>query len=254
VNPGTWLRSRAGWIRVLAVLVYAVAMGYAETAAVIYIRLVLGGVDPLRRIGQPPPAELGVTEVGREIATIVMLATVAIMAGRGWAGRWGAFVLAFGVWDITYYAFFALLTGWPVGLLEWDILFLIPLPWWGPVIAPMMIAAAMAISGVVFMLREAVGDPPRLDWRWSVVGVLGALLCLYVFMLDAIGVAGGGLEALRTVRPTVFHWPLFLAGYLPLAAGFLGTALVRRAGPPGPAANRSQSAAWRTSAGSEMGG
>ena len=26
--------------------------------------------------------------------------------------------------------------GWPETVLDWDILFLLPLPWWGPVIAP----------------------------------------------------------------------------------------------------------------------
>lgn len=224
-------RARAGWARVLAVAAYAAAMGYVEAAAVIYIRLLVGGVDPVARAHTPPPIPLGVAEVGREAATIVMLAAVALLAGRGWAGRWGAFVLAFGVWDITYYGFLAALVGWPASVWDWDVLFLIPLPWWGPVLAPASIAAAMSVSGALLLLREARGEVAQVP-RWAAaVGALGAALCLYVFMADALAalLAGGDVRALR---PTTFPWSLFLLGYVPLAAGLLGVALA-----PAPAAS-----------------
>jgi len=32
-------------------------------------------------------------------------------------------------------------------LLDWDILFLLPLPWWGPVLAPVLIALLMIVWG-----------------------------------------------------------------------------------------------------------
>ena len=223
------LATRAGWTRVLVVTVYAAAMGYVEAAAVVYIRLIVGGVDPMSRVRTPPPIPLGPAEVGREAATIVMLATVALLAGRRWSGRWGAFVLAFGVWDITYYLFLALLVGWPRSVLDWDILFLIPLPWWGPVLAPTLIAAAMCLSGAVLLLREARGDRPTFPRAAASAGVLGALLCLYVFMAEAVAALAGSGADVRTLRPTTFPWPLFLLGYVPLAWGFLGVALAPNA-------------------------
>lgn len=223
---GDWRAAGRGWGRVLAVAAYAAAMGYVEAAAVIYLRLLVGGVDPLQRLGAPPPPiPLGVAEVGREAATIVMLAAVALLAGRGWAGRWGAFILAFGVWDLTYYLFFAALVGWPATILDWDILFLIPLPWWGPVLAPVAIAAAMTASGALLLRREACGERPRFARGAALALALGALICLYAFMADALALLRAGEPDLRAVRPGDFPWALFLIGYLPLAGGFLGLAL-----------------------------
>ena len=158
-----------------------------------------------------------------------MLLTFGALAGGRWAGRWGAFVLAFGVWDLTYYLFVALLVGWPASPLDWDVLFLIPLTWWGPVLAPSLIAAAMTLSGALLLLRESAADSPPLVTPLVALGVVGASLCLYVFMADALAALAAG-ESLRPVRPTTFNWPLFLLGYAPLAASFLGSALA----PPRP--------------------
>jgi hypothetical protein len=62
--------------------------------------------------------------------------------------------LAFGVWDIFYYVFLKVLTGWPHSLMDWDILFLLPLPWWGPVIAPVSIAVLMILWGTAASQAE----------------------------------------------------------------------------------------------------
>jgi hypothetical protein len=236
-HADTWLRARAGWTRALAVALFATAMGYAEAATVIYIRLLHGGVDPMTRVRTEPPIPLGGAEWGREAATIAMLAAAAALAGRGWAGRWGAFLLAFGLWDLTYYAFFALLVGWPTSPLDWDILFLIPLPWWGPVLTPALIAASMVASGTLCLLREAAGDSPSLSVPMVLLVVVGAALCLYAFMADALAVAAGGVEALRGLRPTAFGWAPFALGYLILTAGFLGLALAPARGPRAPQAS-----------------
>ena len=62
-------------------------------------------------------------------------------------GRVGAFALAMGVWDIFYYVFLWVFTGWPASIVDPDVLFLIPLPWWGPVISPTLIAAKGTENG-----------------------------------------------------------------------------------------------------------
>ena len=232
-----WLRESDGWRRVGAVAVYAAAMGYFEAAAIIYLRVLHGGVDPVTRVPTQPPISLVTAEVGREAATMVMLAAVGLLAGRGWAGRWGAFLLAFGLWDLTYYLFLAALAGWPASPLDWDVLFLIPLPWWGPVLAPALIAAAMAASGALLVLRESVGDAPALVGRLVALGVVGAAVCLCVFMADALAAVAGGEPALGALQPTGFNWALFLVGYVALAWGLLGVAVAPSAasGPTQPA-------------------
>jgi hypothetical protein len=204
---------------------YAAAMGYAEAAAVMYIRLLYGGVDPTARPPSSPAVSLTGAEVAREAATLVMLASVGWLAGRGWVGRAGAFLLAFGLWDLVYYPSFAVLAGWPTSALDWDVLFLIPLPWWGPVLAPALIAALMALSGAVLLLREASGDAPALDRRAIGIGAVGAVVCLYTFMANAIANVLIGEPAPRGPGPDAFNWLLFGVGYAALARGLLGGAL-----------------------------
>ena len=74
----------------------------------------------------------------REAATLVMLLAVGMLAGADVAPRLGYTAIAFGVWDIFYYVFLRVIGGWPRSLFDWDILFLLPLPWWGPVLAPVL--------------------------------------------------------------------------------------------------------------------
>jgi hypothetical protein len=83
----------------------------------------------------------------------------------------------------------------------------------------------MILSGSVLLLREVAGARIAFDGRYAALGVAGGLVCLYVFMTDALAALGGGPDALRTLQPTAFPWPLFLLGYAALAAGFLGSAL-----------------------------
>jgi hypothetical protein len=40
------------------------------------------------------------------------------------------------------------------------------------------------------------------------------MLCLFVFMSDAIGVASKGPEAIRKALPTQFNWQLFALAWL----------------------------------------
>src|SRR5215471_13766120 len=123
------------WLRVVNATAYAVAMAYLESAIVVYLRRLYypHGFDfPLVIIDIPTL----LLELGREAATIVMLATVGIAAGRTKVGKGAYFLLLFGVWDICYYIWLKAFVEWPSSLLTWDVLFLIPVPWVGPVLAP----------------------------------------------------------------------------------------------------------------------
>lgn len=216
---------RAAAARWLVVAAYAVAMAYVESAAVLYLRTIYGGIDPVgpRRTVFDPLPDFGWIEIGREVATMVMLAGVAWLAGRGTAGKIGAFAVAMGVWDIFYYVFLWLFAGWPASLLAPDILFLIPLPWWGPVLSPMLLAAIMVVAGGAAMARD-LGDGLPLPGRGVWLLVLGGVgLCLLAFMFEALGVLfTSGLAAAFEVRGGPFPWPLYLAG-----VGLASVGLVR---------------------------
>ena len=192
-----------------AVVVYAIAMALLEAAVVTYLRTLIGRVDPYHPVPLPVPAWLMRIELAREAATLVMLATVAWLAGRDRRSRLGYFLIAFGVWDLFYYVFLVPMTGWPRSPLDWDILFLIPLPWWGPVIAPASIAALM-VAGGTLASQFARGGRPVWPRAWPLAaGMAGVALALYAFMADALHAPHWNAQALASLLPTRFDWGIF---------------------------------------------
>ena len=147
----------SGRARLLALVLFAAAMGWLEGVVVVYIRGLFGmghGVpipppgDVVERFGQMP--WLLPTEQGREVATIVMLATVAWLGAPTTRARLGAFLMIFGIWDIVYYLALYAMLRWPPSLATMDVLFLIPPgPWWNqPVWLPVAISAVMIVAGL----------------------------------------------------------------------------------------------------------
>lgn len=201
------MKEKHRWI---AVIIYATAMALVESAVVAYLRALFNVADPYQPNVVAVPAWVIRTEIVREAATMVLLAMVGWLAGRTRRSRFGYFLIVFGCWDILYYVFLVPLTGWPRSVLDWDILFLIPLPWWGPVLAPILIATLMVAAGTLMSQFEQEQQSPwpgRWSWRLCLAG---AVVALYVFMADAIRVAGEGYEAIQTMRPIWFNWPLFI--------------------------------------------
>jgi hypothetical protein len=222
---------RQAWGRWLAVSGYAIAMAYVESAAVLYLRTIYGGIDPVgpRHTVFDPLPDFVWIEIGREAATMVMLAAVGWLAGRGVAGRVGAFALAMGVWDIFYYVFLWLFAGWPDSPLAPDVLFLIPLPWWGPVISPVVLALVMAVAGALAMARDLGDGLPAPRPATVVLVVFGGGLCLVAFMFDALRALPNGVEAAYFVRGEAFAWPIYFAGLALACVGLMrGLAAVRQ--------------------------
>jgi hypothetical protein len=185
---------------------------------VFYLRTMIDRIQPYQPNPLPQFTGLAKAELVRELATLVMLATVGWLAGRNNRSRTGYFLIAFGVWDIFYYVFLKVLTGWPQSLFDWDILFLIPLPWWGPVWAPASIAALMILWGTLATQFE---NPRRFtwsDWKTWLTSAAGIALALYLFMENALRVADQGTPALRNLLPERFNSLLFLVALGLMAA------------------------------------
>ena len=204
--------------KVLFLAIFAAAMAYVEAAVVVYLRALIGG-GPLFPMKDLPPALLAM-EIAREAATMVMLLCAAFLAVRGGARRLGAFLLAFAVWDAFYYLWLRISTGWPAGVTDWDILFLIPLPWVGPVWTPLLLCAGMLVFSVLFLSapEEAPFAPGPAGWA---AGVSGAALVIATYILEwkKIGYGSG--------TPAEFSLPPFVAGILLL--GTSGWITYRRA-------------------------
>ena len=201
----------------LATVLFAVGMAWVESASVYYLRVLVDRVEPYQPNPLPIQNVLGPIELVREAATLLMLLAVGMLAARTWYKRLGYTAIAFGVWDILYYVFLWVMCGWPRSLLDWDVLFLLPLPWWGPVLAPTSIAALMIVWGTMATQFE---DPtPVTSTTWTLWGLnwLGIALALYVFMADAIRAVFQGTNPATMPLPISFNWPLFVVAFVLMA-------------------------------------
>ena len=216
-------RARTRW---MVVVVFALAMAWLESATVYYLRLLVDRLEPYQANPLPMSGAVGQVELVREAATLLMLLTVGMLAGRTWQARLGYTAVAFGVWDIFYYVFLRLISGWPKTLLDWDILFLLPLPWWGPVLAPVSIALVMILWGTLVTQNDRAETDTR--WTWTLAGA-GIMLALAVFMTDAWRALPHGRDAILQVLPTTFNWPVFCLALLLMSSPALHVVSRRRA-------------------------
>ena len=197
--------------KLLWVGLFAIAMAYVESAVVVYIRRIYGISDLIIDIPPFDPV-LAPIEVGRELATLIMLLAVGWAVGKSLQSRLSYTFIIFGVWDIFYYIWLRLFIGWPISLFSPDILFLIPLPWWGPVIAPVLIACLMVVGGILTVISDDKGRKIRFsafDW---ITLIAGLMIILYSFMEDALAIMPADVEMLTQLRPTSFNWPIYILG------------------------------------------
>ena len=200
--------------RLIWLTIYAVAMAYLESAVVVYLRALYypGGFSLPFVLIEPRMAAI---EVGREAATLVMLLGVAaVMSVDRW-DRFLVFCLSFGIWDIFYYIWLWVFLGWPPSLLTWDVLFLIPVPWVGPVLAPLIVSLALIVGSLLLLRVTRHGVRLRFSaWLWC-LAVTGGGCVLLSFMLDFRVI-------LAQLEPPPFRWGLFATG---IASGMAALAL-----------------------------
>lgn len=228
------------WKRWSVVGVFATAMAWVEAAVVLYLRTMLDRLEPYQPRPLPEIGGLAGAELIREVATLVMLATVGWLAGSTTRSRAAFALVAFGLWDLAYYVFLVPLTGWPNSLVDWDILFLIPLPWWGPVVAPASIALLMIAGGTLVARQDSLERPFLPGWRTGILAMGGAVLALYVFMADAIEAVRTGSPSIRDLLPVRFLWPQFLVALALMAAPVIELAWRARSRGGGVARDRVQ--------------
>ncbi|MFC1839106.1 hypothetical protein ACFL1N_05990 [Thermodesulfobacteriota bacterium] len=202
------------------VVIFAIGFAWVESALVVYLREIFydgSSIFPLViewKNGKYVPHPLANIELVREFATMVMLTAIACASGRtGWQ-KFSFFMISFGVWDIFYYIWLWAMISWPESLMTWDILFLLPLPWVGPVITPVLIACAMTAAGTLIIYFEEKGFIIRFYWYdWLIVLGCG-LLMIVAFCWDWKNIAQLPGDISRTGIPNPFLWELYLPSYL----------------------------------------
>jgi len=172
--------------RILALTIFSIAMGLLETAVVVYLRELFypdGFSFPLNTIDNQT---IAITELLREAATIIMLIGVGYMFGRNFLTRFAGFLYSFAIWDIFYYIFLKMLLNWPESLFTWDVLFLIPVTWVGPVIAPVIVSLTMILYALVFIYKDNKAKNFKLNTKDWIIILTSASIILVSFTLDNI--------------------------------------------------------------------
>jgi hypothetical protein len=223
--------------------IFAIAMGAFEAIVVIYLRQIYypeGFNFPLTFLS----SQMVAIEWIREVATIVMLVCIGIIAGRNWLQRLACFLYCFAIWDIFYYIWLKLLIDWPASFLTWDILFLIPVPWIGPVLAPVIASLTMILMAGIIINGQHRNAAFRIkSFEWSLI-FLGVLIILGTFIWDyaQIIIKDGFLSRFWTLaddqqfqkiiaayHPTSFNWVVFIIGEIFILAALI--LILRRARP-----------------------
>lgn len=220
------------------------AMAYLESAVVVYLRALYypEGFDfPL----VPMDRSLISTEVWREATTLFMLLAPAALVTRSALERFAWFCFGFGIWDLFYYIWLKVLIDWPADLMSRDLLFLIPVPWVGPVWAPCAISLGLIALALLILRGRSRSSSYRIDaWTWVLL-ILGALLFVVSFTIDPL-LRVEGLDALRSTStlgdagaralmngreyiPERYPWIWFAAGALVATLGLWRSSRIPRA-------------------------
>jgi hypothetical protein len=213
-------------INYLPLIIFAVSMGLLEAIVVVYIRELYypeGFRFPLKEL----PSRLIIVEWVREISTLFMLGCVAWISGKNFLKRLSAFLFLFGIWDIVYYIGLKIFLDWPESLLTWDILFLMPITWVGPVLAPFLCSLLMIAMALLFDFHQSYNNLKDLEFREIAFMFSGAAVIYFTFTVDFGMILINGnflqnyltlaenrefLEILTTWEPTNFNWLIFALG------------------------------------------
>ncbi|HPR63558.1 MAG TPA: hypothetical protein PK014_04995 [Thermoanaerobaculia bacterium] len=190
----------------ILILLFAVSMGIFEAAVVVYLRELyypLGFSFPLKDID----SLVLLTEIGREAASLLMIAVTAWSAGRTFIRRIAYVLIIFGVWDLVYYGMLALIFDWPKSLMDWDILFLIPVPWVAPVLAPVLSALGLTVMGLILNRLDTRGYLVDLTPRDFLAAAVAAAPVLASFFASTRTVVDGNF-------PERYPWALFFSGFI----------------------------------------
>lgn len=198
----------------ILIALFGIAMAYLEAAVVVYLRMIFypdGFQFPL----QIMPFATMLVEYGREFSTIVMLVIVGYLTGKSFLERFFYFIFTFGVWDIFYYVWLKILINWPASIFEDDILFLIPLPWIGPVLAPIIVSLTMIIASILSISLQENGYSLKVKKQHLLLTILGCITILISFLWNAFTIN------LLEESEYGFQWVIFFIGEAMLIAGLI---------------------------------
>ncbi len=184
--------------------VWGIAFGYIEAAIVIYLRKIYYP-DGFRFPIVLADIDIAAVEMLRELMTLILILAVAELTFRTFLKKFAACMIIFGIWDIFYYLFLKIYLDWPESFFTWDILFLIPLPWVGPVLAPVLVSLALIYAGIVILVDMNRGYKFQFDKRFWIMEIIAGIIIIISFMIS-------GTVVINQTIPASFPWIIFLVG------------------------------------------
>lgn len=217
--------SRIALLRFCIAVLFSISLGYFEAAVVVYLREIFypdGFTFPLEIFAiNPLFKRFFITEIGREAASLILIFTGAWLFGNNRRQRVAYFLIIFAVWDIFYYIWLKVLLDWPVSIMDWDILFLIPMTWASPVLAPVLCSVVMLLFAVIILYRDYQGKGIYTSYFDWLAFSLAGLVIIVSFCIP-------GPHTAQDDYSRYFYWPLFGAGLL-LSVGIFIKCLTKRA-------------------------
>ena len=206
--------------RITWLTIFSIAMGFMETVIVVYLRKIYypnGFEFPL--VGMD--MDIMKAEILREAATLIMLVGIGILTSKTASEKFAFFIFSFAIWDIFYYVFLKVLLNWPESLFTWDILFLIPVPWVGPVLAPCIVSLTMIVLAYTIIHYSNKGYNTRIKRREWWMYIAGSLTIILSFSMDTMKFISLSPESAATAVPSVYDWWIFWVGELIIASGII---------------------------------
>ncbi|HPE35040.1 MAG TPA: hypothetical protein PLI65_09600 [Bacteroidales bacterium] len=216
----------------LWVTLFGIAFANIESAVVIYLRDLFypdGFSFPLKIMSNNVESirNISLVEVFREFATMLLLVSIAAVTSKNFNIGFAWFIYAFAIWDIFYYFFLFVFLGWPESLLTWDVLFLLPFTWVGPVIAPITNSICMILLALV-IIRYWQTEKLIKKWHWTGL-IVGSIIIIISYTEDYVGFmltdfslfelmninnTGLLMDKMQNYVPQRFAWWLYFIGVI----------------------------------------
>jgi len=221
--------------RFIPASIFGIAFGFLEAIVVVYLREIYypnGFSFPLTLLD----SQMLKVEIVREFCTIIMLASVGWILGKTIGEKFSFFIFVFGVWDIFYYVALKIFLNWPETILEWDVLFLIPITWIGPVLAPVICSIGMILIALIYVYLHEKDHQTKFTPIQIVLISLGVLIIIYTFIYDNLNLFNEHnfwsdfskitekkefWDVIQSYVPQKFNWILFSVGCVLIGINYL---------------------------------
>lgn len=208
--------------KLLILTIYSTSLAFAVASSIYFLRLhyyPTGFQFPIDPISGTPL----LVEYFRETSSLILIFIASYLIGKNFREKFASFMFIFGVWDIFYYVWLYFLLDWPPSILTWDLLYVIPVLWVGPVLAPLIVCVVLISSALIIFYFENKNIRLKFTKFMWIIEIMSGLGVILSFVWN--------YKKAFSASVLNFPWWLFIASliigagcfYLPVVKYFLLT-------------------------------